>query len=123
MGFILSKYFGKEKAKRLEFMLNTLVFVVTAIDFLDEGQIYMALVLFFLGLINLITFLVVRVHQHLGKVIVSIINIVASLAISYSFFVTGSRFIKYAWLGIALINFVVALIFWRRWKKYREVQK
>lgn len=118
MGKLLAPVFGKEKAKRIEFMLNTLVFGVTAIDYLDQGYTTIAIILIVIGLINLITFLVIKVHQFLGKAIVSIITMLASVAISYGYFISGSQYVKYIWLGIAVLNLTVAVIFWIKWKKY-----
>jgi len=121
MGYIINKFAGKDKAEQFQFILNTIVFGVTAVSYLDEGLYLIAIALLLIAIFNFIFFALVKLHRYQAKFIFSMLNVVSSLLVSWGYFQTDSKYVKYIWLGIALMNLIIGITFRFKFKKENRV--
>ena len=96
----------KKILTKISFAINGLVFLLSGIEVLEDSKITLCMLLFAASLVNFLMIPAFRRNKTTGIIglAVFVMNIVAAISMAIDYFVSGSRYIQYAWILIALLS-------------------
>ncbi len=108
----------KDRLNKFAFLTASLVFILGGIEMLGENKPLFSAIQFIAGFCNIIMVWLINKQtvKLLFEYLILILNVIAAITISVYYFSTGSNYIQYAWILVAVIS-VLAIVFKRRKKR------
>ncbi len=114
------KLIRKERLRDASDILNSIVFLAGAYDFWDQNKIWMAVILFFAGMINLTITEIFKTNRIKVKLVMMAANCLIAGFIAYNYLQEGKYYIQYAWMIVALIYLVFTIRLLMKHSKMEE---
>ncbi len=108
----------KEGLTRVTFLLNGFIFIIGGTDVIQDNKVLFGIFLLSAAILNLsilIKFSKEKIRATLGKLIL-LVNIIVAFVTAVDYFISGKKYIQYAWLLIAIMS---AIVFGMQLKKER----
>lgn len=97
----------KKRNTKRTFLANGAVFILGAAILYDDGKIMLASLQMLAGICNwLMVILADEKQKEKLNYIVLVFNIIVALATSIDYFISGKKYIQYAWIIIAVLSFI-----------------
>jgi hypothetical protein len=106
----------KERLNNIALLINGLIFIVNGIEFFGKEKLLFALILFFIGVSNLLIVYFLRKEKSKSMLNYSILilNVIAASTVSVYYFTSGGRYLQYAWIVITFLSANAILIYRRK---------
>ena len=83
-----------------------IAFIVSGLDCLENDLLFIAVISFIVGIINIVSCLFVIKHPFFIKIFLLSINAVFAFLSSYIYFEAGREKIQYGWIAVGLISLI-----------------
>ena len=101
---------AKNKLLKITYITGAVAFISGGIDAYIQQKLLLGLLLIFAGVINVFMILTFNYKRELTGVAAYGLNIVTAVVISINYFQSGSKFIQYAWILLAVLTIIALII-------------
>ncbi len=103
-----------KKNPRLILILTAISFIASGIDCLDNNLLVIAVLSFFVALINIIASFFEKKHAFYIKITLLLINMVFAALSGYLYYLAGRDKIQYGWAVVSIVYLVATVIAFKK---------
>ena len=106
----------REKRQKTILLLTGFAFFASGADYLENELITLAILSIFVGVLNFLALPFIKKYNFSLSFSLMIINGIYAAITSIILFLSGKEYIQYGWLVVSIINIVASIIFYRKHK-------